>query len=72
MSGVWKRLLILGGALLVLAAAGEIAWLALDLPPPGLVVKHGFPPAGGPTGRRMEVEGVTFVEIGTGYFRLGD
>jgi formylglycine-generating enzyme required for sulfatase activity len=50
---------------------GVLAWTALDLPPLRLVLSHGFPPAGGPTGRMKEIEGVRFVEIGTGYFRMG-
>ncbi len=65
------RLLVIAGVVLVIVAAAAVTWVALDLPPPRLVLAHGFPPAGGPTGRRMEVEGVTFVEIGTGYFRMG-
>ncbi len=65
------RLLVIAGVVLVVVAAVALTWVALDLPPLRLVLAHGFPPAGGPTGRRMEVEGVTFVEIGTGYFRMG-
>ncbi len=65
------RLFVIAGVVIVVVAAAALTWVALDLPPPRLVLAHGFPPAGGPTGRRMEVEGVTFVEIGTGYFRMG-
>jgi hypothetical protein len=50
---------------------GAVAWIALDLPPVRLVARHGFPPAGGPTGREKEIEGVRFVELGTGYFGMG-
>ncbi len=56
-----------GTALLALAAA----WLSLGRPPPGWVVRHGLPPAGGPTGRAVEIEGVRFIEIGPGFFRMG-
>jgi formylglycine-generating enzyme required for sulfatase activity len=56
---------------LFLLGMGALAWKALDLPPVRLVLSHGFPPAGGPTGRVKEIEGVRFVEIGTGYFRMG-
>jgi formylglycine-generating enzyme required for sulfatase activity len=34
-------------------------------------MEHGFPPAGGPTGRKTEVEDVTFIELRPGYFRMG-
>jgi hypothetical protein len=53
---------------LFLLGVGAMVWTALDLPPVRLVRSHGFPPAGGgPTGRVNEIEGVRFVEIGTGY-----
>ncbi len=60
---------IWGVALALLALTA--AWLALGRPPPGWVVRHGLPPAGGPTGRAVEVEGVRFIEIGPGFFRMG-
>ncbi len=66
------RVLVIAGVVVVVLAAGAVVWVALDLPPPRLVLAHGFPPAGGPTGRVKEIEGVRFIEIGTGYFRLGD
>jgi formylglycine-generating enzyme required for sulfatase activity len=62
-------LLFFAGVLLV--GVGAIVWIAVDLPPLRLVLSHGFPPAGGPTGRVKEIEGVRFVEIGAGYFRMG-
>ncbi len=65
------RVLVIAGVVVVVLAAGAVVWVALDLPPPRLVLAHGFPPAGGPTGRVKEIEGVRFVEIGTGYFRMG-
>jgi formylglycine-generating enzyme required for sulfatase activity len=55
----------------LLFGVGAMVWIAADLPPLRLVLSHGFPPAGGPTGREKEIEGVRFVEIGTGYFRMG-
>ncbi len=64
-----RGLAIAGVAVPALLAA---AWLSLGRPPPGWVVRHGLPPAGGPTGRAVEIEGVRFVEIGPGFFRLGD
>ncbi len=65
------RLLVIVGVVLVLAGIGTVAWVALEMPPPGLVVRHGFPPSGGPTGRKVEIEGVEFVELKAGYFRMG-
>ena len=66
------RIAMIVVALVVLGLGAAVLWVALELPPLGLVVAHGFPPSGGPTGRVKEIEGVRFVEIGTGYFRLGD
>ena len=63
--------IIAGLVVAVLGLIAAAAWLAAGRPPPGLVVRHGLPPAGGPTGRTVEIEGVTFVEIGPGYFRMG-
>ena len=65
------RLLFIVFVVAGVLAIGAVAWMALDLPPLPMVVSHGFPPAGGPTGRVKEIEGVRFVEIGTGYFRMG-
>jgi formylglycine-generating enzyme required for sulfatase activity len=36
-----------------------------------LILKYGLPPAGGPTGRTQTIEGIEFLEIGPGYFRMG-
>ncbi len=59
--------------LAALGAAGLAVWTELDLPPPGLVLRHGFtlPPPAGPTGRRITAEGVEFIEVGTGCYRMG-
>jgi hypothetical protein len=66
-----KLALVLFLAGLFLLGAGALVWTAADLPPVRFVVAHGFPPAGGPTGREVTVEGVRFVEIGAGYLRMG-
>jgi formylglycine-generating enzyme required for sulfatase activity len=66
-----RLFLVIVGIGVLLAGGGVIVWTAADLPPVGLVVRHGFPPAGGPTGREITIEGVRFVEIGAGYFRMG-
>jgi formylglycine-generating enzyme required for sulfatase activity len=65
------RLLFIVFVVAGVLAIGSVAWMALDLPPLPMVVSHGFPPAGGPTGRVKEIEGVRFVEIGAGYSRMG-
>jgi formylglycine-generating enzyme required for sulfatase activity len=64
--GLW---ILFAGVFLV--GAGALLWVAFDLPPVRLVLSHGFPPAGGATGRMKEIEGIRFVEIGAGYFRMG-
>jgi formylglycine-generating enzyme required for sulfatase activity len=66
-----KLALVIFFAVVLLFGVGAVLWIAADLPPLRLVLSHGFPPAGGPTGRVKEIEGVRFVEIGTGYFRMG-
>lgn len=62
---------ILAG-LLVVILAGVVLWFALNLPSPLLVLDYGFPPTGGPTGNKMVLETVTFVELAPGYFLMGD
>jgi formylglycine-generating enzyme required for sulfatase activity len=56
--------------LLLLGAILTVVWVACDWPPPRLILKYGFPPAGGPTGRRLTVEGVRFIELRPGYVRV--
>ena len=36
-----------------------------------LVLRYGLPPAGGATGRTVTVEGIEFVELREGFFRMG-
>jgi hypothetical protein len=50
-----RLFLVIVGVGVLVVGAGVLLWTALDLPPVKLVVAHGFPPAGGPTGRRVEV-----------------
>ena len=58
--------------LVAFLAAGICAtWLILDLPPPGVLWSYGLNPACAPTGNSREVEGVEFVEVGPGVFRMG-
>jgi hypothetical protein len=54
---IMKRKLVIGSvALLVLGGVSTIIWLACGRPPPRLVLKYGFPPHGGPTGRTLILE----------------
>ncbi len=66
-----RRLLIALVVALFFVGASALAWTVLGWPPPGLVLKYGLPPTGGPTGRRMLIATVEFVELGPGYFRMG-
>ena len=65
-----KRKLILL-AVIVLAFGGTAAWQVLHLPPPQWILRYGVDYHGGPTGRTLVAEGVEFVEIGPGCFRMG-
>ena len=70
--GMGKRRIILAAVVLVLLAGiVTILWLVLDWPPPRLILKYGFPPTGGPTGNVRVIEGIEFVELSPGYFRMG-
>jgi formylglycine-generating enzyme required for sulfatase activity len=64
-----RRFLLLAALVLLIGVC--VAWKLLGLPQPGLVLKYGFPPTGGPTGRTLTVEGVEFVELRPGYCRMG-
>jgi formylglycine-generating enzyme required for sulfatase activity len=65
------RLIVIGGILLLVVGGVALAWEIADWPPPRLLLKYGFPPAGGPTGRTCTLEGVEFVELSPGCFRMG-
>ncbi len=64
-----KKLLISAAVLLLLGMILAAFWIAFDWPPPRLILKYGLPPAGGPTGRRLTVEGIQFIELQPGYFQ---
>jgi len=42
-----------------------------DSPPPGMILRYGLRPGCEPTGATKVIEGVEFVEIGPGCFRMG-
>ena len=46
-------------------------WKALDWPPPRMILRYGLTPGCEPTGETMKIEGIEFVEIGPGCFRMG-
>lgn len=66
-----KRLIVSVVVLFVLGSGLWITWEVCDWPPVRLIIKYGFPPAGGPTGRRRVVDGIEFIEVSPGYFRMG-
>ena len=57
--------------LTLLAGILTAAWHVTGWPPPWLVAKYGLPPAGGPTGRKLTVEGIEFIELSRGYYLMG-
>jgi len=66
-----KRTVLILAALLLLLGITVVVWRVADWPPPRLILKYGFPPTGGPTGRTKVIEGIEFVELKPGYFRMG-
>jgi hypothetical protein len=65
-----KRLVITTLVLLLLLGILVVTWEVCDWPPPRMILKYGFPPAGGPTGRRVVHQETTFLQIAPGYRRL--
>jgi formylglycine-generating enzyme required for sulfatase activity len=66
-----RRLISSVTLLLFLVLLLAALWAGFDWPPAPLILRYGFPPTGGPTGRTMTIEGVEFVELKPGYFRMG-
>ncbi len=66
-----KRRLIIAVVVLLLAGLVSVLWTALGWPPVRLVWKYGFPPSMAPTEETVKLEGVEFVRISPGYFRMG-
>ena len=59
------------GAIAILASVLWLLWAAADIPPVRSFLEYGVSPDCSPTGRTMCVDGVEFVEIGPGAFRMG-
>jgi len=71
-SGMRKRRInLIAVVLALLVCVTVIVWMVNDWPPPRLILKYGFPPTGGPTGNKRVIEGIEFVELKPGYFRMG-
>ena len=66
-----KHTVLILAALLLLVGITVVVWRVADWPPPRLILKYGFPPTGGPTGNARTIEGIEFIELRPGYFRLG-
>ncbi len=66
-----RRLIIALAVLLALAAVTTLLWEVLDWPPPRLILRYGLTPGCEPTGQTKVLEGVEFVQIGPGCFRMG-
>jgi len=66
-----KRRIVLLGIVLFLVVVAVIAWTLAGLPPVRYLLRYGLDPYCEPTGERDTIEGVTFVEIGPGVFRMG-
>jgi formylglycine-generating enzyme required for sulfatase activity len=66
-----KRLALITVLLFFATGIVVIAWTVADLPPVRYVLRYGFSPRCKPTGLTKRVEGVEFIEIGPGIFRMG-
>jgi len=66
-----RRRVLLVVLALLLVGIGWVAWTLGGLPPVRFLLRYGLSPGCEPTGQTLEVEGVTFVEIGPGIFRMG-
>ena len=66
-----KRRLFVALLTLFLVGTGYVAWTLAGLPPVRFLLRYGLSPGCEPTGNVMILEGVEFVEIGPGIFRMG-
>jgi len=68
---VTRRRVLLAVLALFLVGVGYVAWTLAGLPPMKYYLRHGLDPYCEPTGDRATYEGVEFIEIGPGIFRMG-
>ena len=54
--------------ILILGLGVAACWTLEDWPPPALILRHGLPGSGGPTGATRDLDGLEFVELEPGYF----
>jgi len=66
-----KRFFIIAVVALLLAGIGIVVWTVAGLPPVRMVWRYGFSYGPEPTGGEKAFEGVKFVEIGPGCYRMG-
>jgi len=65
-----KRPIFTAVVLLLLTGMLVLTWELCDWPPPRLILKYGFPPAGGPTGRCRTIGHLEYIEVAPGYCRI--
>jgi len=65
-----KRLIVTAVVFFLLTGTLVITWEVCDWPPVRLILKYGFPPAGGASGRVHVVNGIGLVELSPGYARV--
>ncbi|MEN8150011.1 MAG: hypothetical protein ABFS86_09320, partial [Planctomycetota bacterium] len=68
---VTRRRVLLSVLALFLVGGGIVAWTLAGLPPVKYYLRYGLDPYCEPTGNKQTYEGVEFVEIGPGIFRMG-
>jgi len=68
---VTRRRVLLAVLALFVFGVVYVAWTLAGLPPVKFYLRYGLDPYCEPTGEKYTVEGVTFVEIGPGIFRMG-
>jgi len=66
-----KRRVLLAVLALLLFGVGYVAWTLAGLPPVKYYLCYGLDPYCEPTGAKETYEGVEFIEIGPGIFRMG-
>jgi len=68
---ITRRRVLLAVLAFFLVGVGCVAWTLAGLPPVKYYLRYGLDPYCEPTGERVTLEGVEFVEIGPGVFRMG-
>jgi formylglycine-generating enzyme required for sulfatase activity len=71
MISITRRRAVLAVLALFLVGVGYVAWTLAEMPPLRYYLRYGLYPYCAPTGAIETYEGVEFVEIGPGIFRMG-